>query len=112
MTTYEMINAICEELLYAEGDCLNIIERKQPISAYGPVVAVRKCFGQPPFEVMVQDGPEDFFWIELANMPDWGYVVEMLYRATRPEASTLVRQGRIPVRQGVTKKLKCRVVNF
>lgn len=110
MTTREMINAICEEILYADGGRLNIIERKQPISAYGPVVAVRKCFGQLPFEVMIEEGPEEFFWIELAMVPDCKDVLVGLYHATRPEASTLVRQGRVPVRK--EKPLRCRIVNW
>lgn len=102
MTTTEMINAICKEILFAgSNDRIDIPADRQPISVYGPVAAVKKsfCYGEHPLELLIQEGPDEFYWTRLSTTPEQEYLLTDLYRAVCA-----------PVRQ--KKPLKCRVVNF
>lgn len=101
MTLTEMTNAICKEILFSGSDRVTIPADRQPISVYGPVVAVKKSFsyGESPLEMLVQEGPDELYWHRVYSTPELGDILPELYRAICE-----------PVRPA--KPLKCRVVNW
>ena len=102
MKANEIISAICKEILFVgAGNRIDIPADRRPISVYGPVVAVRKSFsyGEYPLELLIQEGPDEFYWTRLCATPEQEFLLPKLYRAIC-----------LPVR--FAKPLKCRVVNF
>lgn len=52
---------------------IDLDERQQYISCYGPVVAIARTsdYRRIPFKVLIEDGPDEFYWVNIETMPDW-----------------------------------------
>jgi len=83
MTARQVINAINEAMRDMHTDSLRIPANKQPISAYGPVIAIRKSGDSFPFQVRIQECDE-CFWMDMGTMPNWKEVLWELYKAIVP----------------------------
>ena len=109
MKASEAIRAISSKLMDAYAGRINVTN---VISVYGPVVYAQYDEGaKTPIRVCIEEGPSisDRFTLNLDEVPDRNYLLADLFKAIVPSVTTLLREGRIPVRKA---PLKCRVVNW
>ena len=83
MTAKQVIGAINEVMRDMHTNCIRIQTSKHPISAYGPVIAIRKSGDSFPFQVRIQECDE-CFWVDMGTMPDWKEVLWELYKVIVP----------------------------
>ena len=88
MTVKEACKAILAVMDDLKANRINIAVTKQPISAYGPVLAMRKSKTEGhAFDVLIEEGPEpeNTYWTALVEVPDWKYVLADAYKAIVPK---------------------------
>lgn len=91
MKASEAIRAIKEKLTTAYAGRINT---KSVISALGPVVyAQLDNDGRLPIRVCIQEGPHisDRFTMNLADMPEWDYLLAGLFREIVPQRPVKAR---------------------
>lgn len=72
----------------AKNKRIDLTEDRQYISCYGPVVAIAwaKDYQRIPFKVRIEDGPDEFYWVNIETMPDWLECISAMFHAIVPTA--------------------------
>jgi len=57
---------------------------QQYISCYGPVVSLARTsdYQRIPFKVRIEEGPDDYYWVNIETMPDWLECLSAMFKLT------------------------------